>query len=136
MKKCNTPQCTACPFVREGKEVNINGQSWNINSSVDCKSYNVVYAILCKKDNCRAVYIGETKRMLKFRLADHRGYVTNKDTSKATGYHFNLPGHTRADLEVTCIERVRKSNAPYRKIREDYHIRRFDTFYKGMNRRQ
>ena len=110
MKKCNTPKCTACPFIKEGKEITINGQTWKINSKLDCKSYNIVNAILCKKENCRSVYIGETKRMLKFRLADHRGYVSNKETTQATGSHFNLPGHTLAHLQVTCIERVKKNN--------------------------
>ena len=42
----------------------------------------------CKKVNYKQVYIGETKCMLKFRLADHRGYVVNKDTTTATGQHF------------------------------------------------
>ena len=44
------------------------------------------------------VYIGETKRMLKFRLADHRGYVTDKDRTNASGLHFNLPVESLAYL--------------------------------------
>ena len=30
-------------------------------------------------------YIGESKRQLKDRLADHRGYIVNQDITKATG---------------------------------------------------
>ena len=43
-------------------------------------------------------YIGETRRILKFRLAEHRVYVNNEDLSKATGEHFNAPGHSRDTL--------------------------------------
>ena len=74
--------------------------------------------------------------MLKFRLADHRGYVSNGDISKSTGAHFNLPGHSLADLRVTVIEQTRGKNTEYRKEREHYAIRKFDTFYHGMNRQK
>ena len=86
------------------------------------------------KDNCRQVYIGETKTMLKFRLADHRGYVTNNVTSQATGEHFNLPGHSLADLRVTVIEQTARRSSEYRKEREHYHIRKVNTFHRGINK--
>ena len=43
--------------------------------------------------------------MLKSRLAQHRGYVQNN--IEATGQHFNLPGHSLADLMVTILEQVK-----------------------------
>ena len=49
-------------------------------------------------------YVGETKRIIKFRFAEHRGYVNNNDDT-ATGQHFNLPGHTLSDLTVTILEK-------------------------------
>ena len=67
--------------------------------------------------------------MLKFRLSDHRGYIYNKDRTKATCLHFNLPGHSLADLSITVIEQVKKNDLIYRKEREELHIRRFDTLY-------
>ena len=48
--------------------------------------------------------------MLKTRLADYCGYVRNKKTDKATGAHFNLPGHTLADLTVTALEQSKKKD--------------------------
>ena len=135
MKKCNQPNCAACPYIREGKNITINGKQWNIERKVNCQSFNIVYAIICKKENCRNVYLGETKRLMKFRLSDHRGYVLNKDTSTATGLHYNLPGHSLADMSCTVIEQVKKNDLIYRKEREEYHIRRFNTLYKGLNRK-
>ena len=135
MAKCNRNNCTACPFIRVGKDIEINQAKWNLNKKFDCQSYNLVYAVVCRKEECKEVYIGETKRLLKFRLADHRGYVTNNDTSTATGRHYNSPGHTLADLSITVLEQVRKNDTLYRTQREEYHIRRFNTLYRGLNRK-
>ena len=79
-------------------------------------------------------YIGETRRILKFRLAEHRGYVTSEDVSKATGEHFNTPGHSVSDISIVILEKVRSTDDLYRKEREKYFIRKFNTFYKGLNR--
>ena len=95
--------------------------------------YHVIYAVICKHDNCNKVYIGETKQMLKSCLAQYCGYVQNN--IEATGQHFNLPGHSLADLMVTVIEQVRKSDTLYRREREEYHIRRFNTLHNGINRK-
>ena len=130
MKRCRT-SCTACPYIKKGKIVKINNKNWNINRKLNCESYNVVYAIICN-----LVYIWETKRMLKYRLAEHRGYVTNGVTSQATGEHFNMPGHSLADLSVTIIEQTFRKNSEYRKEQESYFIRRFDTFYNGINKQK
>jgi hypothetical protein len=134
MKKCNQLDCTACPFIREGKNITINGAQWKINKKVDCNTYNIVYAIICKKDTCKQVYLGETKRLLKFCLAEHRRDVGNNNPT-ATGQHFNSPGHSIADLCITVIEQVKKNNTLYRKEREEMHIRRFNTLYKGLNKK-
>ena len=53
---------------------------------------------------------------------------------KATGSHFNSVGHSIDDFKVTVIEKVKKSDESYRKERERYHIKKFNTFYKGLNR--
>ena len=133
MKKCGK-SCTACPYVREVKSLRINNNEWKINQSLDCEISNCVYLIECKKANCNMKYIGETKRIMKFRLADHRGYISNQDETKATGQHFNSPGHSLSDLTITILEQVRSNDDLYRKEREKYFIRKFNTFYKGLNR--
>ena len=134
MKKCGQ-NCTACPYIQEGKKVKIGTKDWNINSKVNCRSYNVVYLLVCKKDNCKEkFYIGETKNMLKFRIDQHRGFVNNEKLDTASGAHFNLPGHSLSDLSVTILEKVKKNDISYQKERERYHINKFNTYYKGINR--
>ena len=135
MKKCGS-SCTACPYIKEGKSFTINNSWWNLNKQLDCNTYNLIYAIFCNKDNCSEVYIGETKRMLHFRVAEHRGYVSKGETDKPTGAHFTMPGHSLADLRVSVIEHTRGRGREYRKEREHYFIRRFDTFYNGMNKQK
>ena len=79
------------------------------------------------------IYVGETRRIMKFRLPEHRGYVNNHDDTP-TGEHFNSPGHSLADMTVTILEKVKSSDDSYRTERDKYFIRRFNTFYQGLNR--
>ena len=72
--------------------------------------------------------------MVRFRLADHCGYVRTKHLEKATGSVFNLPGLSLADFTITVIELSKRSNSLYRKEREQFHIKRLNTLYKGMNK--
>jgi hypothetical protein len=135
MNKCGK-NCSACPYIKEGKSIKINSVNWKINKQVNCNSYNSIYAIQCKKDSCKKTYIGQSGRMLQTRLMEHRGYISNNDTSKATGEHFNLPGHSLSDLTVTILEQVKNNDQLYREEREHFIIRKLNTFYKGLNKQK
>ena len=76
-----------------------------------------------------------SKRNFRKRLAEHRGYIQNKHLDQATGAHFNLPGHSAADMKMTIIEQVNKQCDLYRKEREEYYIRKLDTYNQGMNKK-
>ena len=88
----------------------------------------------CNK--CGKRYVGETGSMLKARFSDHRGYISNQALGISTGDHFNLPGHSLADLNITILERVKIYDENYRKERKTYFINKFNTFYKGINSRK
>ena len=133
MKKCNKP-CSVCPYIQEGKAIKGDGFVWNIRKNVNCNSNNVVYMVECNKENCKLRYIGESERELKKRTLEHLGYIRNKHLSKATGHHFNLPGHNSSNFTIKVIEKVKKKDIYYRKEREHYLIKKFNTFNKGMNR--
>ena len=45
---------------------------------------------------------------MSFCLVEHRGYINNQDETQATGKHFNLPGHSLADLSITGLEKAKK----------------------------
>ena len=58
------------------------------------------------------------------------------NTGEATGADCNLPGHSLADMRVTGLEQVKRNCEEYRKERESYYIRKFDTYYNGLNRQK
>ena len=125
--------CHACPFVKVRKNVKFGNFTWNIDSKVDCTTENIVYLIQCNKENClENKYIGETEKPMHERLSQHRGYIT-RNTQDATGRHFNRPGHTLGNMNITILERVKSNDPIYRKERERYHIRKFNSYYQGMN---
>ena len=94
----------------------------------------MIYLIQCEKERCKQQYIGYTQQEFRERMCQHIGYVRNKVLSKATGQHFNLPGHSKNDMKFTIIEKVRSSDPLYGREREKLHIRRFNSFYGGINR--
>ena len=69
-------------MCRESKVININGIEWKINHKLHCKSDNEVVAFICKKDNWREVYVGETKRFLKLHVDEHQGNISNRNIEK------------------------------------------------------
>ena len=105
---------------------------WKLNKQLDFNSFNIVYMIECQKENCKKRYVGETKRSLKYRLAEHRGYVTNQHIDKATGAHFNTARHSLSNLKILILEQVRKKEIEYRKQREKYFIRKLNTLNKNF----
>ena len=115
MEKCGN-NCTACPFIKEAKSLKINGVESKINKNLNCESFNCIYMIQCLKHNCNMSYIGETRRILKFRLAEHRGYVNTEDLSKATGEHFNAPGLNISDLSIVILEKVRSTDDEIQRV--------------------
>ena len=80
-------------------------------------------------------YIGETDREIKKRINEHLGYIRNYDEEKATGKHFNLPGHSVANMKMTIMEQVKTQSDYYRKEREEFFIRKLATFNTGMNKK-
>ena len=66
MKKC-TKQCSACPYISEGRNIKINKRNtWKIYKRLDCNSFNVIYMIECNIDKCRKRYSGTTRHLIKY----------------------------------------------------------------------
>ena len=93
-----------------------------------------MYKILCQK--CQDfVYYGETGRPLRIRFREHKGDIENA-RAKPVSQHFNLPGHTLADVIFIGIERVVPAGDTFvRKERESFYIRRGNAVHDGANRR-
>ena len=59
--------------------------------------------------------------------------IVNRHLTEATGEHFNLPGHSLANVSVTALEKVKDNNPLYRMEREEYFITLFNTYHNGIN---
>ena len=79
-------------------------------------------------------YIGETGRSAKVRFKEHIGYVENVQLEKATGNHFNLPGHSISDMQFVILEKIYSKDPGVRKERESLFIKNFNTLHKGINK--
>ena len=132
MRRCLN--CAACPFVKEGQQVQATQSKFkiDINVSANCQTTNCIYLLGCKR--CPLQYIGESERSIKERFLEHKGYVTNNNLSKATGSHFNQKGHKIRELEITILEKIFNPEPQFRKQREKMYINKFNTKYKGINR--
>ena len=121
----------------------VTGENWPITSPVTCTTSNCIYRLRCTKQSgeCRQFkdYIGTTKRRFCDRAADHRASATNpgqRDTKKAVGRHFRLPGHSWSDCETLVIEHCRSSDEFVRLRREQMWIRKYDCIQpNGINLR-
>ena len=104
-----------------------------IDRTVNCQTKNLIYCVGCKK--CSQQYIGETERTLQDRFSDHIGYVKNKKLQKATGEHFNQKGHSLSDMTISIVEKLHSTSGQFRKQRERMYINKFNTKYKGLNKK-
>ena len=133
MKRCNKPGCPACPYIQPGPtfKAKATNHAVDLNAEADCNTCNLVYAISCGAARCGDQYIGQTSKSLKERLRQHLGYVDRN--VEATGRHFNLPGHSKSDLKITIVEKIHDRDVWVREEIESMHIRKANTFYKGIN---
>ena len=133
MRRCGKSGCPACPYIQPGQtfKAEATNHTVDLHTEADCNTCNLVYAISCGVARCRQQYIGQTSKSLKERLQQHLGYV-NRNV-EATGRHFNLPGHDKSDLKITVVEKIHDRDIWVREEVESMHIRKANTFYKGIN---
>ena len=53
--------------------------------------------------------------------------------NKFTGKHFDSRGHSLSNLTISILKKANKNEILYRKEREKYLIRQFNTYYNGLN---
>ena len=138
LKKCNRPNCNACPFIKEGSTITSSNDkkvSVKLTSEASCDTENIVYCITCNKSSCKFIqYIGESKRSLKTRFYEHINYVRKGDITTPIGAHFILPGHNESNMTIQILEHCKNKSTFYRKTRETYYINLFESARRGLNR--
>jgi tripartite motif-containing protein 2/3 len=112
------------------------GKTYPITEHMDCKSTWVVYLITCCK--CKKQYIGKTVNKLYTRISNTRSQIKNFNTPTSLklpyAQHFNLPGHSIADLSLMPIEKIRKPSNQTILHRESFLIAKLKTLKpNGIN---
>ena len=131
--------CKLCSFtpqeISRRHTCKHTGETFQINSPMNCKTSGVIYRITCNK--CpKFVYIGETGRPIKQRFSEHLRDAINKDDTKPSGKHFSMPGHSETNISLIAIEQVMpKNDTLLRKRRETYWINMYQSVDFGGNSR-
>lgn len=78
VKKCRRERCLTCVQILERKMlITVNNHNIYFNKTMTCISKNVIYLLIC--DNCKKLYIGETKLCLNLRVNLHRQHITRPE---------------------------------------------------------
>ena len=75
---------------------------------------------------------GETGRAVYLRVKGHQDTTEDPSTTTPVGQYFQLPGHSRADMEMVPFEKVMGDRAT-RKQRERFYINKYNMIKKGLN---
>ena len=133
LQKCGKKICSCCSYLSTMRPtVCSNTESqFSVGTNITCETQGVVYCLTCK--HCKSQYIGQTSRRLKDRVQEHLGYIRRNQNS--TGQHFNGPGHSHSQMEVSVLEKVVPKTRLLLETREDLWIQEFDCMEpKGLNK--
>lgn len=131
--RCNSPLCKCCNSICISNYYNNkqNNNKYYLYDFFNCNSKDVIYYITCRK--CNASYIGQTARMLKERLNNHRSDIKLKRHT-TIAIHFNEPRHSFKDLVILAISDLSAYNQLERNKIELAYMKKLDTIYpKGLN---
>ena len=128
---CRRPRCKTCKVLSSSPRINGPRSSWEVKGSFTCTTTDCIYAIRCKL--CDELYVGETKRRLADRVAEHLRSITLDSTGLPVATHFNSANHSIAHFEVrVLLAGFRSSEA--RKEQEERLIHRLGCLHpNGMN---
>lgn len=119
-KKCNKPRCLTCKhMVEKTHSITINNISVEFNSSMNCRSKNVIYIITCC--NCQQFYVGETCNSLNLRVNLHRQHIANSNYGQS---HVSI--HLRScdrSFSIIPIFQLTELSTYYRRKLELYFIK-------------
>ena len=94
MYKHSSLGCNAYVKISETSTTNTNiyiyiynGKTWHVKCSMNCKSRNIIYILICAK--CRSFYVGQTEN-LRQRVTLHRQQINHEEYS-----HLAVSEHIR-----------------------------------------
>lgn len=132
--KCNSIRCQTCPFISTLSTYTstITKKMYAIKQTMCCDAKNVIYLISCKK--CGIQYVGETGRVLRKRVADHKSAIRTHNPHSPIAIHFNSLNHNMQDLTIIPLEYLKTDAKNVRLGREVfYQLLLHTVFPEGLN---
>jgi len=123
-KKCMDKRCKTC---KQALAIQINESSNN----VFCKSFNVIYGIIC--DTCNLIYIGQTKNCFNIRINGHRSDIKKfQDNFKNDIELKHFQNHNFDNAKLVILDII--TSCKDRLIAENMYIGKFGALYPyGLN---
>ncbi|MCG8431493.1 MAG: GIY-YIG nuclease family protein [Candidatus Omnitrophica bacterium] len=116
--------CDVCQrIIRDRIQDTGHKESFPVVGGVDCKTDNLVYALVCKKCD-KTVYVGETGRTLRERLQEHLRDVRG-GKEKPINNHFH--GHTHDEVQVAVLKTMDGDSRFHRLLWEERFIEHLRT---------
>jgi len=130
---CYGQKCQTCPILENTYTFHSTyyDRHFNIKSSCNCGTSDVIYLITCTK--CHIQYVGETGQKFRDRMNNHKSTIRTKKLTPIA-IHFNSLGHTSENLSATLLEKFNTNSILHRREREYYWQLRLGTIYpRGLN---
>ena len=125
-------ECQHCPFTTSRK-FNLD-RHVKIHHPIPTANPPETKGVLC--DEC-GVKLSTLFNLRRHKRHMHETTGTSKNVCPVCGEHFNLPGHSIADMVVVGIERVLpRGDKLIRTIREAYWINQYESCTFGANRQE
>lgn len=129
VSKCNIPRCGTCSILIEGSSYTFkNGFTFNVHFDMNCKSKNVIYALIC--ESCSEFYIGQTGCELRQRVTVHR-QQTKDDNLRFLYVNQHIHTCARNNFKVIPIYQM---NTPCNIQRETKESLLISLLKPGLNR--
>lgn len=107
--------CCNCSAIIKGENIHhpSQGHKIKVKNYYTCTSKNVIYLIKCP---CGLAYVGQTSRMVKTRISEHKSTIRSfqKDPTKfeekketSLARHFHTHKHVVSDLKWQIIDQVK-----------------------------
>ena len=120
ISKCNTPRCGTCNLIIECESyVFKNGFRFTFKQNMNCRSSNVIYAMIC--NNCNEFYIGQTGNELRKRMTVHRQQIRD-DNLRFLNVSNHIHSCSNGNFKILPIYKVFEGNNNSREIKENILI--------------
>ena len=125
LKKEKLCSCKMCEKIVRSEVTSATGEdAHKVETTACCTDRNIIYGIVCVKCD-RAIYVGETERILKERISEHKRDIKNS-ADKPINCHFQ--NHYEKDIVYAVLQGLGNENSKaLRLLVEDIWIRKLKT---------